>query len=133
MSAAAAWGVPTHAATPSSTRPRLVLVQGGEVSAERGGRRAARLRITRRGRLVLSTALAVVLVVLGALLATRVAVAGDSGAHLVTVPAGTTLSEIAAQELPDRPVAQAVVDIQRASGLAGTEISAGQVLTVPVP
>ena len=51
--------------------------------------------------------------------------------HVVVVPAGSTLSQIAARELPDRSVAQGVADIRRLNGLTTDQVSAGQVLGVP--
>lgn len=128
MSALTAWERPVAPRPGSAThRPQLTLVRGG-ADAPRTSRR---LRITRRGRLVLSLAAAVVVLVVGGLV-TRVASADAAAGRTVVVPAGSTLSEVAARELPDRSVAQGVADIQRANGLTTDQVSAGQVLSVPV-
>ena len=107
-------------------RPQLRLVPTG--AAVTG--RSVPARMTRRGRLVrtgLATAVALVLTwtVVGVVAASAVT------PHLVTVTRGQTLSEIAAQQLPDLPVRDGVVAIQLANGLSTGDIHAGQVLTVP--
>ena len=93
-------------------------------------RPAARpVRLTRRGRLTLTATAALVLVLAFASLFNAIAPAGASSA--VTVEPGTTLSQIAAEQLPGVPLSQAVVDIQRANKLSTTSVAAGQVLVIP--
>ncbi len=128
MSAALALDIPAldRPALDIPGRPHLRLVPTGPVDDA-----TPRLvRMTRRGRLVrtgLAVAVAVALTwaVLGAVAAAAAA------PHLVTVTRGQTLSEIAAQQLPDLPVRDGVVAIQLANGLSTSDIHAGQVLTVP--
>lgn len=133
MSAAAAWELSSVAGQGERAgRPRLVLVPpvASSAASAQAPRRGA-LRITRRGRLALMATVAVVLAVVALRFATGSAFADHSVAHQVTVPAGATLSEVAARELPDRPVVQGVIDLQRVNGLDTPEVHAGQVLTVP--
>lgn len=113
--------VPAPGRTVASTAPSRASV------ARRAA--AAPLRITRRGRLALtSTATLVVALVLLSLMG----VIGPAGASSsVVVQPGMTLSQIAAQQLPDLPLSQAVTDIQRANKLSTTSIAAGQELVIP--
>lgn len=91
--------------------------------------RASALRITRRGRLALtSTATLVVAMVLLSLMG----LVGPAGAtSSVVVQPGMTLSQIAAEQLPGVPVSQAVTDIQRANKLSTSSIAVGQELVIP--
>ncbi|MFB9730966.1 MULTISPECIES: LysM peptidoglycan-binding domain-containing protein [Ornithinimicrobium] len=89
----------------------------------------APVRLTRRGRLTLTATAVLVLVLAFASLFNAIGPAGASSA--VTVEPGTTLSQIAAEHLPDVPLSQAVVDIQRANKLSTTSVAAGQVLVIP--
>jgi len=96
-----------------------------------------RLRLTRRGRLV------VVLAVLLALLAMAVAVGSSvvatSGAgepvatRSVTVQPGQTLWSIAAASSTPGDLRDAIYDIQRLNGLDGPELQIGQRLFIPEP
>lgn len=105
----------------------LRLVGEEERVAPRRARRA--LRITRRGRLALTTTAGLVLALV---LASVLGLLGPAGAtSSVVVEPGMTLSEIAAVHLPDVPLSQAVVDIQRANKLSTTSIAAGQELVIP--
>lgn len=116
---------------------RLVPTGAGAVAADRSvaaaaaspRRRPAAVRITRRGRLALtSTATLVVALVLLSLMG----VIGPAGASSsVVVQPGMTLTQVAAEHLPDVPVRQAVVDIQRANKLSTTSIAVGQELVIP--
>ena len=51
--------------------------------------------------------------------------------HSTTVGAGQTLSEIATQQLPQLPMAEAVAQLQIANDLTGSDIHAGQTLLIP--
>ena len=129
MSAAVAWDVAT-APAPARTRPsrpQLVSVPCGEaVPAVVPGP----LRLTRAGRL------AITLTVLLAAVVTSIALlSGGASAtaidHSTTVQSGQTLSEVAAQQLPALPVADAVARIQVANDLTSSEVHAGQTLLIP--
>lgn len=93
------------------------------------GPRARGLRITRRGRLAVTTTVATVLALV---LASMVGLLGPAGATAsVVVEPGMTLSQIAAEQLPDVPLSRAVTDIQRANHLSTTSLAAGQELVIP--
>lgn len=99
----------------------------GAVCVERG--RSLPLRITRRGRLALTSAASVVAALV---LLSVIGLLGPAGATTsVVVEPGATLSEIAAEQLPELPLSQAVTDIQRANRLSGTSIAVGQELIIP--
>lgn len=89
----------------------------------------APLRITRRGRLALtSSATLVVALVIAAVLGMM----GPAGAtSSVVVQPGMTLTQIAGEQLPGVPLSQAITDIQRANKLSGSSIAAGQELVIP--
>ena len=123
---AIAWG-PTevrHAPVPS--RPRLVLIEGGAGLDEADDG----LRLTRRGRLVLLLVATLAVAAFFALTGVRGAGATEPG-RTVTVHAGQTLSEIAAAELPGRPLDEAIVAIQLANDMSTAQVSAGQELVLP--
>jgi hypothetical protein len=52
-------------------------------------------------------------------------------ARVVVVPAGGSLSEVAAAELPDVPLGEAIVAIQLANRMNGAQVHAGQELMIP--
>ncbi len=134
MSAAVAWGgapereAPDghrrHPGTTRPGRPHLVLVPTGEAVPSRSG-----LRVTRAGRLVLTLG---VLVAAAAL--TTALLSGGGGPvidHSVTVAPGQTLSEVAAVELPDVPVAEGVARLQLVNDLPSAQVSAGEDILIP--
>ena len=129
MSAAVAWDVaPAPVRVPvRPARPRLVSVPtGAEVPAVP----ATPLRLTRAARL----ALTLTVVIAAVALAIAVFSGGASATvidHSTTVQSGQTLSEIAVQQLPQLPMAEAVVQIQVANDLTGSNIHAGQTLLIP--
>ncbi|GAB3111764.1 hypothetical protein GCM10027055_13080 [Janibacter alkaliphilus] len=90
---------------------------------------APTVRVTRRGRLVLTSA------VLGVALATGAVAAWPAGAtatpEVVTVTEGQTLGEIARAELPDLPMAEAVSALVVANDLGSAHVHAGQELVIP--
>jgi predicted small integral membrane protein len=113
--------------------PALVVVQGGRAGV-------ARLRITRRGRLLL-TCLVAAVIGIGLVLAVRatVAQAGSGSApawqaevQQVTVLPGQTLWEIAATSVPGADPRDVVLEIRELNGLTDSRIFAGQELLVPV-
>ena len=129
MSAAVAWDVaPAPVRMPvRPVRPQLVSVPTGEDVAIRP---AAPLRLTRAGRL----AITVTVVILAVFLAISLTSGGASATaidHSTTVQAGQTLSEVAAAQLPQLPVNEAVARIQVANDLAGSDVHAGQTLLIP--
>jgi hypothetical protein len=131
MSAAVAWDV-TAVPAPAPLRPRrhLVAVPEGVLAHPRPSAPVGRLRLTRAGRLTITlTALAVLVVVTLALLPRpSTATVID---HATTVRTGQTLSGIAASELPQLPVADAVARIQVANNLTTADVHAGQSLLIP--
>jgi len=133
MSAAAAWDIATAPvgapgrAPRGPVRPRLTSVPCGEAAVARP---TAPVRVTRAGRLAITLTVAVALVVL----ALALFPGGASGTvidHSTTVQPGQTLSEVAASELPQLPVADAVARIQVANDLTSAQVHAGQALLIP--
>ena len=129
MSAAVAWDVSTAPVRVPvrPTRPRLTSVPCGPDVVERP---AAPLRITRAGRLLITTTVLVALVALAVAFFSGGASATASG-HSTTVRQGQTLSEIATTQLPGLPVADAVARIQVANDLTSDQVHAGQTLLIP--
>ena len=129
MSAAVAWDVaPAPVRVPvRPARPQLVSVPTGPAVPEVP---ATPLRITRAGRLALTLTVVVAAVALAVAL-----FSGGASAtvidHSTTVGAGQTLSEIATQQLPQLPMAEAVAQLQIANDLTGSDIHAGQTLLIP--
>lgn len=130
MSAAVAWEfAPTPGRMPSRTsRPQLRLVGPGE--------RACALvrptsRITRRGRLLITLVVSAAALSLTVSLASSVSAAAPEIDHATTVFAGQTLSEVAAAQLPDLPINEAVARIQLANDLNTSQVQAGQSLLIP--
>ncbi len=107
-----------------TTRPRLVLVPQPAPEPT--------YRLTRRGRLVVALIVAVMLSVLALAFAGQLASAA-APPRSVTVEAGQTLSEIAARELPQLPIAAGIVELQLANNLSTSHVHAGQGLVIPDP
>lgn len=133
MSAAVAWDLgaaPAHLPGRPS-RPRLVLVPTGDAVP---ASIAPPLRLTRAGRLAITLAVAGALIAL-AFMAVGGTTDSASGVpvadHATTVRAGQTLSQIAVEQLPALPVAEAVAQIQIANNLPSTQVHAGQSLLIP--
>ncbi len=94
---------------------------------------AAPLRLTRRGVVVLTLAVALLglgLVWLARASAPQPAGPGASAPHAVTVQAGDTLWSIASRVAPDRDPRAEVADLQQRNRLAGVDLTPGQVLQV---
>jgi LysM domain len=129
MSAAVAWDVTTAPAPAPQRpdRPQLVSVPCGKAVPVVP---AAPLRLTRAGRLAITLT-----VLVAAVVASLALLSGGASAtvidHSTTVGSGQTLSEVAAQQLPGLPVADAVARIQVANDLASSEVHAGQTLLIP--
>ena len=122
---AAGYAVPLPTRRPE--RPRLVLVPTGEAVRAVA---APALRLTRAGRLALTTT-----VLLVALVAAFVGLTGGASAAgapvTVTVEQGQTLSQIAAQHMAGSSVASAVAELRLANGLSSAQVQAGQILVIP--
>ena len=125
---------------PPAVRPplRLVASNGTLSLGQRGGREGEALveeipaiRLTRRGRLVVTMMASVAAVTLAVALASVVDAAPPLIDHVTTVSAGLTLSEIAATQLPSLSIQDAVARIQLANGLSTSQVHAGQSLLIP--
>ena len=138
-----------------SVAARRVAVRGGAACAQRtpvvrvqptsGPQRAAarstaapvrpaRLRLTRRGRVVL-VVMPALLALSGALLAAGPGVAEaapHSAPRTVVVAAGESLWTSAARIAPDTDPRTTVAEIERANGLRDAQVAAGAVLLLPV-
>lgn len=126
-SGALPWGAP-HArpdrhlhAVPRRTTP----------AHQRRGRTGDPVRLTRRGRLVVTLSLLAAVAVTPPTVLAVVAPA-EAGTEVV-VRSGQTLSELAALHLPQARRDLAIVQIQRANALSSNEIQVGQVLQIPSP
>lgn len=108
-------------------QPRLVLVPTGADVREVP---QPALRLTRAGRLVLSSA-----VVLVALAIAAVALIGGAAAsapaETVTVQPGQTLSQIAAEHMGGTSMATAVTELVAANDLSSSQVQAGQTIVIP--
>lgn len=110
-------------------RDHLRLVGERERAPRPAASGAATLRLTRRGRLALTSTLALVVALTVALVVSALSPAGASSA--VVVEPGMTLTHIAQEYLPEVPLSQAVSDLQRANRLSTTSIAVGQELVIP--
>ncbi len=120
---AAPWDVPTQ-----PTVRRLSLVPALPVAPAR----SVRGGITRRGRLVLTCLVAVVLALLvGAIGRALLTGSADTSYGQTTVRSGQTLSEVAHRAYPGMYVPDAVQRVQAANSLSSSHVVAGQVLRLP--
>lgn len=87
------------------------------------------VRITRRGRLAITIAVMLGLLLAALSLLQTITPAGATSS--VVVQEGMTLTQIAQEHLPTVPVGQAIIDIQRANNLSTTSIAVGQELRIP--
>lgn len=126
MSAATATVIGGH--VPGAPRRGRATTSRHLVSVPTGAAVPTELRVTRRGRLALTTVVAALLVTTGVGLAT----AGEADQPAtVTVLPGETLGEIAARQMPGVPASAAVADIRSANGLDTPFVHAGQELVIP--
>ncbi len=114
----------------STRRGHLRLVGSGEGGAD-GVSGEAPLRVTRRGRLLITLTVVASLVVLVAVLTTVGATGAPGPEQTVTVQSGQTLSEVAATNLPGLSINDAVVELQLANDLSSLHVHAGQELVIP--
>lgn len=113
-------------ARPARSR-HLVSVPTGEAVAATP---ADGLRMTRRGRLAITTTTLLAAGVAGA----GLALAGPAaGPEEVTVEQGQTLGQIAEAEMAGVPTGEAVTRIQLVNDLSSSHVHAGQTLTIPAP
>lgn len=110
-----------------SPQPRLVLVPTGASVREVP---EPALRLTRAGRLVLSSA-AVLVALVVAFIGLTGGAAASAPAQTVTVEQGQTLSEIAAEHLGGMSVATGVAELQAANDLPTAQVQAGQTIVIP--
>jgi hypothetical protein len=89
------------------------------------------IRLTRRGRLVITLMATVAVAILAVALAGSVDAAAPQIDHATTVMAGQTLSEVAATQLPSLPIRDAVARIQLVNGLNTSQVQADQSLLIP--
>ena len=117
----------------AGSRPQLVLVPTG-ADAARVARAdwAARpaVRLTRFGRLVLMLFVSTAVIV-GAVGAAGSFASAAGPAQTITVEAGQTMSQIAAEWLPDLSINDGVVAIQLANGLSTPHLHVGEQLVIP--
>jgi len=130
MSAAVAWDVaPAPVRVPvRPARPQLVSLPTGAAVPTVP---APPLRITRAGRLALTLTVVVAAIALAVALFSGGSASATVIDHATTVAPGQTLSEIATQQLPQLPMAEAVAQLQIANDLTGSDIHAGQTLLIP--
>jgi hypothetical protein len=142
MSAGAVGVRAPESVPPSGPDPRpslrLVVSNGALSRDERVGRAGGSLadglpaiRLTRRGRLVITLMAMVAAAILAMVVASTVDAAPPQIDHVTVVSAGLTLSEIAATQLPTLPINDAVARIQLANGLNTFQVHAGQSLLIP--
>lgn len=125
---AAGYAVPLPTRRPSRlSPPRLVLVPTGE--AVRAVPQPA-LRLTRTGRLVITSVILLVALVIAVVGLTGGA-AASSAPVAVTVEQGQTLSQIAAEHMGGTSIATAVAELQLANGLSSAQVQAGQQIVIP--
>ncbi|WP_353950479.1 LysM peptidoglycan-binding domain-containing protein [Knoellia sp. S7-12] len=108
-------------------QPRLVLVPTGESVPEVV---QPSLRLTRAGRLVLTSAVVLVALVV-AFVGLTGGAAASAPAETVTVQQGQTLSEIAAEHLSGVSIATGVAELQAANDLSSAQVQAGQTIVIP--
>lgn len=127
MSAALAWHGTSPAAEPACApaRPQLRLVPTGADVA------ATPRRVARRVRVALTLTVAAALAITALILTQALSAPAAGPTEVLTVESGQTLSEIAAVKLPELPVREGVVAIQRANHLGTDAITAGQTLVIP--
>lgn len=127
--------------------PRLLFVCGGgsgegvlhspaQATGRGAGRRspsrAGGLRLTQRGRLLRTLlVVAVLAVALSGTLERSVGRDDPRIDHATTVRAGQSLSDVAREQLPHLPVAEAVVALRDVNGMSSSHVVAGRLLLVP--
>ena len=111
-------------------RAHLVLVPTGPDALGPASTARPPLRLTRRGRIVVTLLVAAGLALSGVAAAVQRAGA-TSEPRVVTVQPGQSLWGIASRELPDLPVTSGIVELQLANSLSSSQIHVGQRLVIP--
>lgn len=129
MSAITAWETPAPV-MPRRRHLRSVPTGEGVMPTRTYVRR--RLRLTRRGRLLITCSILAGLL-LGGFGVMRALAAPPAGSALptVTVTSGQTLSEVAHRALPQLPITEAVAQMQIANQMNTLQVHAGQTLRIP--
>lgn len=125
---AAGYAVPLPSRRPSrQATPRLVLVPTGEAVPAVA---QPALRLTRAGRLVLTSAVLLVALVV-AFVGLTGGAAASSVPQTVTVEPGQTLSQIAAEHMGGTSITSAVAELQLANDLGSAQVQTGQQIVIP--
>lgn len=122
---ASGYAVPRRTRRPE--RARLVLVPTGEAVAVTP---PAALRLTRAGRLALSSTV-LMLALVAAFIGLTGGAAASSVPERVTVEQGQTLSQIAAEHMSGTSIASDVAELRLANGLGSAQVRAGQEIVIP--
>ncbi|WP_186525992.1 LysM peptidoglycan-binding domain-containing protein [Leekyejoonella antrihumi] len=129
MSAITVWETP---ATVTPRRRHLRSMPTGEAALPCRTYARRRLRMTRRGRLMITCSILAALLFGGfGVMRAMAAPAGDAALPTVTVTSGQTLSQIAHRALPQLPIDEAVVRVQVLNRMNTLDVHAGQTLRIP--
>lgn len=91
-----------------------------------------RLVLTRRGRLVRTFVAAFFIALLALVAVARLGAPGEvETARTAVVVEGQTLADVAARELPQMPLDEAVMTLRVFNDIGGTSVQAGQALRIP--
>lgn len=99
---------------------------------------APRLRLTRRGRAVLTTLAAIPLIIaaltfgLNGGMATATSTSSSTAFHYVTVEAGQSLWQLALEIAPSADPRDVIADVVQLNQLSGSDVQVGQRLAIPV-
>lgn len=126
----------TIAATPGLTVPRRRPAPARPVAAAPVAAPAAPVRLTRRGRLVLTVLFLVVVSVVLTVFGATSAATGEAGTPVptrsVVVEPGDTLWGIAAEVAASGEVREMTHRIQELNAMSGSGVAVGQELAVPI-
>ena len=128
---------PARPAHPVTARPAARPVAAPASAARRPAASApAPLRLTRRGRVVVTLLMLALVLVAAAFFSGRSAATGESGTPVqtrtVVVDQGDTMWGIASQVADGRDVRAVIHDIEELNALTGPELVEGQKIAVPV-
>ena len=91
-----------------------------------------KLVLTRRGRLVRTFVVAFFIALLALMAAARLGAPGEvETARTAVVGQGQSLTDVAARELPQIPLDEAVMTLRVFNDIGGTSVQAGQALRIP--
>lgn len=135
---------PATAAGPAAPAPDRTTTAPARSAGAAGTTRAARhvpparppLRLTRRGRVVVTLLMLALVMVAATFFGGRSAASGESGTPVrtrtVVVDQGDTMWGIAAQVAHGRDIREVIHDIEELNALPGPELVEGQRIAVPV-